>query len=120
LSKVTSERLKHLAGWVGRLTDEEAIELADQKVGGHRLFQHDSDDVIAVPGTLPAEDGFRSIIVEGGVIVEPIAVGVPTRESAGSLTNVDFGIVPHAEAEQLHEFPSIILVGSSLDVIVRI
>ncbi len=61
-----------------------------------------------------AEDGLFAVVVLFLLEDGPCAVDFPAGEGAGGLADVLFGVVADAEAEQLHQFAGIVLVGVAL------
>src|SRR5436309_2770071 len=67
-----------------------------------------------------AEDRLRAVVVEARGERELLAVGVPAGEGAGGFADVRLGVIAHAEGEQLHHLPGVVLVRLTLDVAVGV
>ena len=80
------------------------------------MLEDDVDDVVAVQVSDAPHEYLLAIIVVPGVVDEISVIGRPSRECAGGVLDVGFAVMSRADGEELHEFPSPVLIGVPLAV----
>ena len=116
-----ARRLDRPRGHLRLVGDKEIVQVPADEASAGRLLYDDVDDVFAVQLTLMTKEGLLAVIVVFRAILElpgesaigrPRDLGLegPAGEGARRFANVGLGVVAGAEAEQLEEFATPVLV----------
>ena len=75
------------------------------------MVEQHRDQVVALPASATAEDGFLAVVVPSGDLGENVAcLDRPAGQGAGGLLDIVLGVMADAEREQLHQLAGQVLV----------